>query len=514
MNPATKREGIFTQRKTIGPIKSLEELHRVERRLRDEYSSCSLLFRGQTHLHEHVRSGRARPNAQIQPDIEAGWSAMATRMLGLRVNWSHRGLVKAILQHYGYATHYVDLTSNIEVAAWFASHQFTKEAINYIGSTLRHFEAATYSRRSEIGYILVLAIENPDDLKQRDRLFDLSELPPSFLRPHRQHGWLMLDRPPTLPQPDEYWIATITLDGPLSEDATTGKLFPPVSEDAAFSALLSLPFVQVPLGYFRDPDSKEEDKDCEEWCLAKRALAVPEYCEHEEHGALNHKWSDVTLFEPHPIRMWRHWKFDLNKIYPGIEGNIGSTVKISISPNARRVLESATGIECAWPSLGADGIFFSFAELDHDKVIDHGPPYGGVWLQRNDDLIVEVPMESDGKELRVAPGHGFFLRNGCLSIQETPHGCRCGSPESHEQRVASVLRLSSLLRSGEVILLPHPALGDFWYILITGNEHTMLQPQIAETRAFMHTFVSELAKAKHPMGKKPSKKRRRKGTPG
>lgn len=508
MKPAKKQK---SERPTIGPLKSAAELRRVEKRLRIENPSCLLLFRGQTRLHEHVRSGRARPDARIQPDIEAGWSAMAARMLGLSVDSSHRGLVKAILQHYGHATHYVDLTSSIVVAAWFASHQFATQQNGYIGSELRQFESATYSRRSETGYILVLAIKDPVDLKERDRLFDLSALPPSFARPHRQHGWLMLDRPPTLPQPDHFWVATITIDCSSFEDAPTRTLFPPIAEDPAFGALLSLPFVQVPDAYFRDPKSKKEEGGWDEWCFARRALAVPEYIEGEDRGTLYHKWTDVTLYEPHPIRMWRHWRFDLDKIYPGVSGNIGSTVKISISPSARRVLESALEADCAWPSLGADGIFFAFAELDHDKVIDHGPPYGGVWLQRDDDLVFEVPMEADRKELRVAPGHAFFLRNGRLSIQQTPNGCGCGSPESHEQRVSSVLRLSSLLRSGEVILLPHPVLGEWWYILITGGEHTVLQPQVAEARTIIHAVIQGIMGEEPPRMKKPKKSHPKKG---
>lgn len=110
----------------------------------------------------------------------------------------------------------------------------------------------------------------------------------------------------------------------------------------------------------------------------------------------------------------------------------------------------------------------------------------------HDDLILEVPMRADQEKLSVAPGHAFFLRNGRLSIQKTPFGCGCESPESHEQRVANVLRISSLVQDGKLILLPHPVI-DGWYVVITGEEQLFIQEDIEWARKVIGGMIQQLA---------------------
>lgn len=475
---------------TFGPVQSLDELNGIVLELSAKYPDRLILFRGQRQLHESIRSGRARPDIKIHKDVEAGWRSLSMRMLELELSSERNsyGYARAILQHYGMATHFVDLTSDVEVAAWFATRKYGSRMMLYAGSSMRQYEHVIYEQSNEeYGYVLVLAIEGAQNLRESGRLFDLATLPDGCARPHRQKGWLMLDRPPTQPTPNSFWAATIKIDTKvLKTKFRTMELFPGPKEDAAFEMLLSLPFVQVPSAYFNPNDdpkkpklSEELEHEMETFCLAQRALSIPEYGNDIKDECIDHKWGDFTIYEPHHMRMWKWWRFDLASVHPGTIGDIKDTVKITLSPEATQILFSVQDRRCSWPSLGTDGLFFTFAALDHDKVIDHAPPYYGVWLQRDDELIVETPMEADTDALNVMAGHSYFLRDGVVERQVMESACKCGKPETHDERVRSVLQLSSLLQDGTLILLPHPSMSQLgWHVVITGAEGREMIPRV------------------------------------
>jgi FRG domain len=243
MNPTPARQIAVIK------VQNQNELQQSMGQLADEHKGKLLLFRGQRQLHEHVRSGRARPGAKIHSDVEAGWCALAQRFLRLPSPSQYNAFVKAILQHYGMATHYVDLTSELEVALWFATHDHRIQQHRYWGSSLR--------------------------------------------------------------------------------------------------------------GYLED---------------------------------------------------------------------IRDATKLTLTPSSKRRLDVATELSCSWPQLGNQGLFFTFATLDHDKVGGDGPPYFGVWLQRDDDLILEMPMESDEEVLTVCRGHAYFLRNGGVERQQMKTRARVEIP--------------------------------------------------------------------------------------
>ena len=464
--------------KSFGPVQTWHEIENVVEEISREHPQCLLLFRGQRRLHETIRSGRARPNAKIHRDVEAGWRSLAGQMLGLTKKQNSHAYAKAILQHYGMATHFVDLTESIEVATWFATRKYSRRIMLYAGSALREYEHVLYEPNDEsCGYVLVLAIPDPKAMREADRLFDLSDLPLECVRPHRQKGWLMLDRPPTEPNPNSFWVATILVHcKALKTQFKTTDMFPEPSVDPAFATLLSLPFVQLPTAYLRSGRqkrkakvSKDFERMMEEMCFASRALMIPEYGDGVCHQCMDHTWNDLTVYEPHHMRMWKWWRFELGSVHSGLAGDIKDTVKITLSPDAKEILFSAKQRKCCWPALGSDSLFFTFAAFDHDKVIDHAPPYHGVWLHRDDELIVESPMVADNTALSVTAGHSYFLRNRRLKRQLMSSACKCGRPMVHDKLVRSVLQLSSLLEDGSLILLPHPRLAELgWYIVIAG----------------------------------------------
>ena len=179
-----------TKPATFGPIRSLDELNGIVLEISQKNPDRLILFRGQRRLRENIRSGRARPNMKVHKDVEAGWRSLAMRMLNLSGERNSYGYAGAILQHYGMATHFVDLTEDFEVAAWFATRKYNSRMMFFAGSAIRQYEHVLYEQSNdEEGYILVLAIEGVQELRDSGRLFDLSMLPGGCARPHRQKGW-------------------------------------------------------------------------------------------------------------------------------------------------------------------------------------------------------------------------------------------------------------------------------------------------------------------------------------
>ncbi len=88
------------------------------------------------------------------------------------------------------------------------------------------------------------------------------------------------------------------------------------------------------------------------------------------------------------MRMWKNWRYPLETVYPGVKGDIRDATKFTLTPSAKNVIDAATDVDCSWPQPGNQGLFFTYAAIDHDKVGDHFPPYYGVWLQRDDDLVL------------------------------------------------------------------------------------------------------------------------------
>jgi hypothetical protein len=291
----------------------------------------------------------------------------------------------------------------------------------------------------------------------------------------------MFDQSPVVPGPSDFWATSIpVVNESFRTDLTSDYLFPGPDVDPAFKSFATLPYVQTPVAYYpkstKQTDSLEKH---ETFCFASRSLDIPEYLKSPTDAVVNHKWDDFTIYEPDPMRMWRNWRSELSSNYPGVSGNIGSSIKLTIAPKALSILLAEANHRCSWPSVDSNDILFTFAGLDHDKVSEHGPVYGGVWLHREGDLILETPIESDQKIMSTTPGHGYMFREGRLVRIPTAKSCSCGKPESHDQRVFSVLQISRLVKDGRLIFLPHPSLSTLgWFVVISPGESSTLQPSV------------------------------------
>jgi hypothetical protein len=450
-------------------VASSSELEAAIKEIAQQHPQTLLLFRGQNNLHPTVRSGLSRPDVRYEPDVDRGFSAIAGSILKHQsLNPKNIAFRKAVLQHYGYPTHYVDLTADVEVAAWFATYQSQPRRIVYGGVQFRFIDQRVYvERESGTGYLVVLAIPNADDLKQKRRLFDISTLEP-FLRPQRQKAWLAYDRSPLLPDFNDYWVATIAIDcTKFTSELTSSHLFPLPTEDEGFNILMSLPYVEVPSSWIPDKDGKHDTGKQRSLNFGMRALPLPEYVHSSSKDEYNHKWNDRTLTESGPMQSWVAWQFELSSQFPGITGNVSQSTKITLSPRVKALLYSAPDdVPLRWPSVGSDELLFTFAQYGHDKVIDIEYPYEGVWLHRDKDLIFEHQMTSDEDELGVHPGHVYEFVGEELLRQEVRLSCECKSPESHDARVHAMLRLSAFIEIEQVILVPHPFRIPSWYVAL------------------------------------------------
>jgi hypothetical protein len=359
-------------------IKSEQELIEEIKEISKNIPADSLLlFRGQTNLYDKIRSGKARPNFKIVPEVELGWNTIVNR---INEKHSNSELNFAILQHYGFPTYYIDLTSDPLVASFFATHKYEKlQPTMWIGSSMRFQDETIYTPLNDgTGYIFILEIPNYKDLIVNNELFDIVN-ENIFLRPKEQSAYLMLDHPPKLPNPNDYVIQPLLSDrNTFKSSFSTERLFPGPKSDKGYEELLNVPYVQIPSYFLEEHQEGYEIKDIDKNLLfGTRAINIPLYMKQaKEFERFNPKWKDITLYEPSSFRLWKTENFNLSEIFENQSKNICDSSKITISPSAfYRLINNNEELELNWPNIETDNIFFTKSEFDHDKVSDHRPPY-------------------------------------------------------------------------------------------------------------------------------------------
>lgn len=457
-------------------ITSEEDLLKLVEGLKAEIPITSLLlFRGQTKLYDKIRSGKARPDAFVIKEVENGWNTIVNRLTN-----THNNDLKynqAILQHYGFPTYYIDLTKDPLTAAWFACNDYKPlKPTMWIGNTFRIHDETTYSKIEEgIGHLIVLEIPEYKKMIEANQLFDITH-ESKFLRPKSQDAYLMLDHPPRLPNPNNFIKKIIEIDrSKFSSSKTLKGLFPHPNSDKGYAELLDVPFVQLPSYYMKDKSKKDEPEDetsislDKHFLIGKRAIQIPFYTETKEDlFNFNPKWKDTVIYEPSPFRLWKTETFNLSEIHEGQQSVFGETSKITISPIAfNKLVTDYPDIEYAWPEINSNSIFFTKAVLDHDKVIDHSPPYFGIWLHKDNDLILELHMISDDDEnIQIQLGHAYTFTNNSIDYVKVEKECDCNKPEDHLDIIKSMLKIPSLIKKQEVALAQHAFMIDKWYVLI------------------------------------------------
>ena len=172
-----------------------------------------VFYRGEVRLHSSLLPSIARKSNQFR--YEESLNDVIKRALldekfpktaklsGFKGKDNAALIAEAMLQHYGYSTHFIDLVDNHWVALWFGLNQFDSiknlsEYCLYRQRTINPIDliASNGNEESTYQYMLMVAVDNNAAPVERGInvgndiiTIDLrSSLPSIFQRPHAQHG--------------------------------------------------------------------------------------------------------------------------------------------------------------------------------------------------------------------------------------------------------------------------------------------------------------------------------------
>lgn len=195
----------------VSDYRALNQLIGYAKFLNTNYGD--VYYRGEVHLHNSLLPSISRKpnppkfeqalNCAIKNAIEDTKFSKTAKLTGFKGKENPALIVEALLQHYGYSTHFVDLVDNHWIALWFRLNQFKKiqnlsEYCYYQKRDINPIELVTTKdlEASIYQYMLLVAVDNNAAPVERGIYvgneiitIDLrSSLPSIFLRPHAQHG--------------------------------------------------------------------------------------------------------------------------------------------------------------------------------------------------------------------------------------------------------------------------------------------------------------------------------------
>lgn len=195
----------------VSDYRALNQLIGYAKFLNTDYGD--VYYRGEVHLHQSLLPSISRKqnsykyeealNNTIKNAIGDKKFSGFAKLSGFKGKQSAELIVEALLQHYGYSTHFIDLVDNHWIALWFGLNEFKtikklSEYCYYEKRTINPVELVT-AKDPTAGiyqYMLLVAVDNNAAPIERGIYFgnetitiDLrSSLPSVFLRPHAQHG--------------------------------------------------------------------------------------------------------------------------------------------------------------------------------------------------------------------------------------------------------------------------------------------------------------------------------------
>lgn len=195
----------------VSDYRALNQLIGYAKFLNTDYGD--VYYRGEVQLHQSLLPSISRKsnsykyenalNTVIRKAIADSRFANTAKLSGFKGKGNPALIVEALLQHYGYSTHFIDLVDNHWIALWFGVNEFKKiknlsEYCCYQRRVINPIELAT-AEDPEAGiyqYMLLVAVDNNAAPVERGIYvgnetitIDLrSSLPSIFLRPHAQHG--------------------------------------------------------------------------------------------------------------------------------------------------------------------------------------------------------------------------------------------------------------------------------------------------------------------------------------
>jgi hypothetical protein len=437
-------------------VTTYAQLQERIRQMRRQMSGRLLVFRGQTRLRgvsllPSLRRGEA---ADYLGQYDSIWDKVATRLLLAQLReylrWEAanrprrsprkaaatgkqqhiRGTLQShlreIFQHYGGRSQYLDVTTSVQVALWFAHHAFRMEEMPLLppdASAIPTYDVAWYepawkAKRKAMGYVLVLAPGMPaeDGAGHSSRHGDFIDLLPNLFatRIARQKAGLVYsDKRVDSGDLRQFVRRIFRFALPLKGaprfvmHTSTDRLFPPPNKDSMFRDLLaSVPF--------------REELD-QPWSQ-RRVLSIPEYYRSFQEILGSRTWNAYRATDRYLPR---------NFLFEAVAPQGGPALEINIDGHTYSVRDAlpilapsyystvvipSTEAECPLPE-GRPNIFVEYDQMqttlaeEEDK--QEPQPVVGVWIVQSTRgywcrVFILAEAGSDGA-IDASPGHFFLL---------------------------------------------------------------------------------------------------------
>lgn len=237
-------------------ISNLSEFNEIIENLKADHIDEILVFRGQASdkpLVPSILRGKGKFHSPgCNPTLMVNWQVYSKRLIKAFVNDFKQVQADAVMQHYGYRSFFIDVTSDPLIAAWFALHRFeNKKTACYVDEDLKSalFQISKYSWAGQ-GFLYALVFSK----EENNHFIDLVNMMPlGALRIHKQKaGALYYNRIKSIEK--SIVLKVEIIDGSWLKESlqlTARDLFPLPKDDKFYQSLCTVP-------YFVSPDKDLE----------------------------------------------------------------------------------------------------------------------------------------------------------------------------------------------------------------------------------------------------------------
>lgn len=351
---------------------------------------------------------------------------------------------QAILQHYGWRSFFIDLTSSIEISCWFASQECSK---NYKMDMCENFEEdpvilaptiASYRATNKAGHIYVIDKEKISEFGLE--LHDLTNLKVSGgrLRFNTQKAFLVGGKAGKIPP--EIVSHHLIVEYEVLEKVcfetnfiSVENVFPRRQDDLFLNALLSIPWEKI---------SKNEETHIP---IYKRSLELPEY----DYKYIKHLGAKTVLYE-------QFWIADHRP-----ESSEFETIPFFRLPNIAYFANTDESFDCSFVSeildknnafaVEFDGLIM-IPELVHKQEFEKG-----ILVKKiENDLVcvLGIMMQHPGhlvEGIGVNFGWLYNQHSGIWNRVEHPDECPCDNKLRHVLEFSVLRFLNESLKEGRIL---------------------------------------------------------------
>lgn len=441
------------------------------RRLVQRFTSTDsdqYVFRGQAREYATIGGQRSFASSIERsgciPPIMLKWSFCVNQILYFLKGPSISPTLEAssaILQHYGWRSFYVDLTSSFTVAAWFGSNQYhDRIALHMVEDCFEdpilegHRPAEYVSSNEPFGWVYVFDKEAIEGLEHLQAYDVMSETAGASLRAGNQRAWLVTSQPWMILSAllNKTLVAIIKapahllLNHATEQGITQQFLFPTSEDDAVIRMLMSFPRI-----VHEEARRAEETKDSIVYC--RLGLDIPEYAD-----PFHKRYPPNIAFDYH------RWLPDIDEFHADGEASVeeglrsASFIRISESDfyGSSNIYDSGEG--AAILSLlqrFPDVVFEVNALIPVFPDAEDGQYAIGVRCRLLDDIVnvTEITADHPGLQLvGIGEFYGRFYKvdsDGYLVEVDHAEKCPCNNELKHLISLASIKRIALSLQTGE-----------------------------------------------------------------